>query len=487
MSLQNIKKINIAKPVVFICFAFIYSVISLVNHYLFRTSAHDFGIYNQALYDYAHFRINNNSVIQPGFGNILGDHFELMIMFFAPLYYLFGSYTLLIVQIAAILIGGQGIYKYVELISSNRKFALAAMIQFFLFFGIYSALAFDYHNNVIGTMAVPWIFYFFHKNKWKQTVFCFIIFLLSKENMALWGFFIFAGLMIRYRKDRKKLLWSVLLASISIVYFLIIVKWVIPSLGRQGSGYLHFRYAALGNTMSDAISTLFSRPFYSFKLLFVNQLGIPAADYLKTELHIAILLSGGILLFYRPYYLLMLLPIYGQKLFCDYYAYWGLSFHYSIEFLPILTIGYFTIINELEKRKTRRILVYTLILMTAAVTIRSFDNTYTYFDRQKQRFYQEPHYSRGFDVKEEYTSFNLIPEDAALSAQDEFVPHLCFREKIYMYPYIEDAKYIYINTAANIYPFATEKDFEASIDSLNKSKDWESIYNKNFTQIFRRK
>lgn len=480
-------KFNIVKVSVFFFFGLLYCIVSLVNHYLFRTNAHDFGIYNQALYDYAHFRFSNNTVISPGFGNILGDHFELLMLFFSPFYYLFGSYTLLLIQVAAILIGAQGIFKYVELISSNSKLALAAMIQFLLFFGIISALAFDYHNNVAGTMVVPWIFYFFQKNKLKQTVFCFILFLLSKENMALWGFFIFTGLMMKFRNDKKKLILSSALAAISIIYFLIIVKWVIPSVNANGSGYLHFRYAALGSNMGEAISTIFTKPWYTFKLLFINQLGMPYGDYVKTELHVSLLLSGLILLFYRPYYIWMLLPIYGQKMFCDYYQYWGLGYHYSVEFLPVITIGAFTIINEINKEKTRRIISYSLIILTAAVTFHSCDHTYTYFNRQKQRFYQSPHYTRSFDIKESYASLRIIPDDAAVCAQDEFVPHLCFRDKIYLYPAVEDADYIYLNTEANFYPFDTKKEYNASVDSLRNSNDWEKIYDKNLTMIFKRK
>lgn len=487
MNLQNNSKFNIAKISVFAFFALIYCTISFLNHYLFRTNAHDFGIYNQALYDYAHFRINNNTVIDPSFGNILSDHFELLMMIVSPLYYLFGSYTLLIVQVAAILIGGQGIFLYIKLISGNKRLALAASIQFFLFFGIYSSLAFDYHNNVVGSMAVPWIFYFIQKDKWKQTIFCLVLFLISKENMALWGFFIFTGLMIKFRKDSKKLKWCGIFAFLSIAYFLVMVKVVIPSIGKPGIGYLHFRYAALGNNMGEAMMTIITKPFYAFKLLFVNQLGIPAGNFVKTELHLSILISGGILLFYRPYYLFMLLPIYGQKMFCDYYQYWGLGFHYSVEFIPIITIGAFTIISEIEKQKIRRLLSYSMIVLTAAVTFRSCDNTFTYFNRQKQRFYQGPHYSRSFGIKETYDALKLIPADVPLCAQDEFVPHLCFREKIYVYPLVEDADYIVLNTDANFYPFETKKEFDTSIDTLRKSTEWENIYDKNMMQIFKRK
>ena len=482
----NFKNINIAKSSVIIGFTILFSIISLFNHYLFRTNGQDYGIYNQALWDYAHFRINNNSVLQPGFGNLLGDHFEILLMFFSPLYYIFGAYTLLIIQIVAIIIGGQGIYKFVELISNNRKLALAAIIQFFLFFGIYSSLAFDYHNNVIGAMAVPWIFYFFKKGQWNQTILVFIVFLLSKENMALWGFFIFAGLMIQYRKDRKRLVMSAIFAIASIIYFLIIVKFVIPALSTGGE-YRHFRYAALGSNMTEAITTIVTKPIYTLKLLFVNHLNFPKADYVKMELHIAVLLSGGLLLFWRPSYLLMLVPIYGQKLFCDFYTYWGLSFHYSVEFIPIITICAFSIISSIDKQNIRRIFAYTLIIFTAFVTFRSFDHTHTYFCREKQRFYQSRHFTREFNVKEAYSALKTIPNDAKVCAQDEFVPHLCFRKYIYLYPSIEDAEYIVLCSRSKIYPFEDKKEYSESVDKLTNSADWEKIYDKNFMLILKRK
>jgi len=476
--MQNLNKTNNIRILVILGFAILYSTISMVNHYMFRTYALDLGIYNQAMYDYAHFRINHNTVFQPDFGNLLSDHFELLLIIVSPLYYLFGSYTLLIVQIVALLLGGQGIYKYVELISNSRKLAIAAMIQFFLFYGIYSALTFDYHNNVVGTMLVPWIFYFIHKNKWKQSVFLFVLFLVSKENMALWGFFIFAGIMIMYRKDRKKLIFSAILCVVSLAYFLFVVKWLIPFLGKPGNGYMHFRYSVLGNNINEALTTIITRPLYAFKLLFINPLGTVEGDYVKTELHLAILLSGGILLFFRPYYLIMLLPIYGQKLFCDYVTYWGLGCHYSIEFAPIITIGAFTFINNIQKQRTRRNITYLLILFTAYVTLRTFrDDTYTYFTRENQRFYLKEHYTRAFDIKKAYSILKLIPENVPVSAQDEFVPRLAFREKIYTFPNVVDAEYILLLLEGGSYYPLFKEQYEQKVYEYLKNNTWSVFYN----------
>jgi len=57
----------------------------------------------------------------------------------SPLYWIFGSYTMLLFQIAAIIFGGIGIYKYFINKSSDSYLAVIAMVHFYSIWGIYSA------------------------------------------------------------------------------------------------------------------------------------------------------------------------------------------------------------------------------------------------------------------------------------------------------------------------------------------------------------
>src|ERR1039457_6325332 len=120
-----------------IFFAIVYSLISLVNHYNFRTYAYDLGLMNNAMWDYAHFHFNNCTLIQPELKNYLSEHFELFIMLISPFCYIFGTYTLLIFQIVAILFGGFGVYKYINEISGNEKISFLAQLHFYFFYGIF--------------------------------------------------------------------------------------------------------------------------------------------------------------------------------------------------------------------------------------------------------------------------------------------------------------------------------------------------------------
>src|SRR5690554_7487847 len=63
------------------------------------------------------------------------------------------------------------------------------------------------------------------------------------------------------------------------------------------------------------------------------------------------LFSGLLFLLKKPHFILMLLPIYFQKLFHDNYSMWGIGDHYNIEFAPIMAIGVFIVISDFKKTK----------------------------------------------------------------------------------------------------------------------------------------
>ena len=47
----------------------------------------------------------------------------------------------------------------------NKYLPFLAVVHFFSMWGIYSALSYDYHDNVMAAMFVPWLFYFFVEKK----------------------------------------------------------------------------------------------------------------------------------------------------------------------------------------------------------------------------------------------------------------------------------------------------------------------------------
>lgn len=472
--INNKRRKNLILAIIVACFGLVYSSISLVNHYNFRTYAWDLGINNNAIYDYAHFRWNDCMLMQPQFDNVLSDHFSLLPILVSPFYWIFGSYTMLLFQIAAILSGGIGIYKYFHKKTSDFNLSVIAAIHFYSVWGIYSALGFDYHDNVIAAMLVPWLFYAFENRHWKYSILLFLLICISKENMALWAIFIAVTLFLLNYKSPDQRKKSLYLGIFALCYFVLVVKVLIPSMANDGREYLHFHYKALGENFREAIKTIITRPQYVFSLFFENNTGWNEANNIKSELHFFVLLSGGYALFYKPQYIPMLLPIYAQKLFNDDIGKWGLNYQYSIEMVPILTLSLFTVLNEWNKK---RIFLGYLIpcLITIGATISSLDHRVSkWYNAEQIQFYKKDHYVTPYNVKKVQAVLKEIPKNAPVSATNGLVPHLSFRDYIYQFPVINNAEYIVILKSGNIYPM-NEKEFEDKLNELNSSKEWVKV------------
>lgn len=481
-------------------FVVYYSAISLVNHYMFRTSSDPLGIYTNAIYDYAHFRPNDCTLLSPlnakledaFFDNKLSDHFTTTQFLFAPFYKVFGTYTLLLFQLLAILIGGWGVFKYFKEFSKNVPLATMAMVHFFWVFGIHSALAFDYHDNVVGAMIIPWLFYFMRKEKWLAFGLTWVLIISCKENLSIllagiFGVFVLFPL----KKNMGQRLAAGLTTLASLAYFLVVTKWVMPSLANEGrETYLHFNYGALGESYGDAISFAITHPWETFKMLFVNHTGSRFGDGIKTELYIILALSGGFAWFLKPRWLLMAIPIIAQKVLNDQMLKWGINYHYNIELVPLLTFGLFEWLSTKEWSINWSRIAFACVFLTMGTTVVKYvGRTAKWYDPYRQNPFSPTHYSREFNVRELSNALDEhIPDDekVVVSAHFNIVPHIPFRETIFEFPTVLNADYVAVLTGVGTYPLKSQSALLEELDKYRNSPDWKTVYDKNSTVILKR-
>ncbi len=471
-------------------FAFVYCDVSFINHYNYRTYALDLGLYNNAIYSYSHFQINRYPLLRELFPNMLGDHFELIPIIVSPLYWIFGSYTMLVVQIAVILFGGYGIYKYFLFKTNNDLFSSLAMFHFFSIWGIISALSFDFHCNVIAAMLVPWFLYYFEKNKIKKTIFFFCLILICKENMAMWMIFVCIGAALLNFKNKTKFKYALIFALCSAVYFVVVIKLVMPLLnGNVGGDYYHFKYSALGENGGEAIKTIFTRPLYVFKLLYTSQFPDQTGNLkIKEELFWIFFMSGGIFVFFKPQYLIMLLPIFGQKLFSDDFGKWGISSQYSIEFVPILTLCAFNVISHLKIKPVLIMVASALTLVTMWAHYKKLKHREApWFPSENANIFDADHYRCRVKRKSLAEAINKIPDDAKVTACSPAVPHLCNRKYIFKLPDYDFAEYILlVDEMGFCYPQWPD-DIKSKITELLSLPNWNCEYKKNGVYLFKKK
>lgn len=248
--MQN-KILNITIPALFVALA---ALISLVNHYCFHTYYFDLAWYSNALYNYIHF---HKALFTTG------DHFDFLLPLFSPLSLLLGTYTLPIIQIIALVWGGFGVKKYLSAQQLGNQIPLYGQAYFYLFYGTFTALAFDYHSNVVAAALVPHLLWALSVRRWFQVGLWFMLILIAKENMSLWLIFVLSGYLGQYLwkqwktkqpYDRKFIRILTSLTFIATLYFFAVTRIFMP-LFLNGISYTDELYSVLGNDLNEMIHT----------------------------------------------------------------------------------------------------------------------------------------------------------------------------------------------------------------------------------------
>lgn len=488
-------RLKILAPIL-LFFAIIYSSISLVNHFQFRTYALDLGMFNQAIYSFSHFKMNYFTLDITGAEiSYFGDHFSPITILLSPFYYLFGSYSLLIIQIVAVLAGGYGFYKYASLKHQNYSIPLILIIHFFSIWGIYSALSYDFHANVLAAMFVPWLIYFHITENKRGFLIMFVLIIFCKENMSLWLTSILAGLVLKNIMEKgksfevkKALSFELPLLLFAFVYFVLIVGVVMPLISHgEGTNQLA-RYGHLGNSFSEIILHILKSPKYIFSLFFESTSSDSITFGIKSELHFMVLISGGFALLYRPYYLVMLIPIYAQKMLTTDYGLWGINNQYSIEFVPILALCLCDILTDIKPVK----LVYGIALLitslTAFYTILTIqERKSVWYDNTNSIFFSKKHYEYPLNRTEILHALSLIPQEASVSASPAIAPHIAGRDVLYHFPVVKNASYIALFTShSSTYPLS-EEEFRAKIEAYKTGGEYDISYDNNSLLILKKK
>lgn len=401
--------------------------------------------------------------------NHLAGHFDLYLPLLSPWSYLFGSYSLLVVQWAAIVAAGVGIRKL--LVEQHAVLARMAQWAFFMFYGVHNALAFDYHSNVVAAALLPWLFLALQREQLRQASLWALLILIGKENMSLWMVFIALGLAWEYRHHPAIRRWCWQWTSISAVYFVVVVGVVMPLLSHTDE-YRGFLYSQLGEGPLQAVVYLLQHPLQAFQLWFYADLRDALPDPYKMELWKFMLYSGGALLLFRPHWFLMLVPILAQKLWHDNPYMWGIGGQYSIELAPILIIGVFGGLARWPLRSWSLAIGLLQWAGIIAISAQNMNETVVFNEKSRLRIFAQEHYQQpAIQVEEVHALLQSIPPEAAVAAHAALVPHLALREHIYQFPRVGEANYLLLCPAMGTYPLSWEC-YEEVLQQQLHLRDW---------------
>jgi uncharacterized membrane protein len=462
-------------------FLILFLVIVCCNHYFFRTVTWDYGAYNFAFNDYAHLHNSNSTVYQDSNFKFIQDHVSFTLMLFVPLYWILswfaGTYTLLIIQTFIVILGGWAVYKLIELKSNSKLIPILALLYYFLILGRWTSFVSDCNLAIMASSVVPVFIYYFEKRKWYFAIGAFLFILLTREDMALWTFFIGLFLLLTHRKDKQSVNLSILIMGISVAYFLFVFKIFIPLIETPEKKYNLFNYAALGSGPIEAFVFIIIHPIKTFLLLFQNQSGNPSFNNVKSEFYFVYLLSGGLLVFLKPRYLVLFIPILVKKMLNDDPIRWSIELYYSIEFVSILPVAVYLIIAAIRNSLIQNILAISVCLIAFIITCYEFETSHhkiPWWNNRKYAFYNPKMYKGDGNTAKIHNYINEIPKTASVSASCKLLPQLAFRKKIYYFPRVGDANYIVVFQQNDPFPYS-QLQFNNELKKYLNSYDWETI------------
>jgi hypothetical protein len=474
----GIKKTQIPLIILFVFGALMFFM-GFMNHYFFRSFVFDYGNYNFAFWDYAHFRINSIPTYP---GNFLQDHYSFLLMYFIPVYWLLnwltGTYTLIFIQNALILVAAWYTYKLIKLKTENLWLSAGVMGYYFFLLGRYSTFTGDVNLAVMSACFIPVFLYYFEVRKYIFAFIILILSLLSRENIPIWFAFIFIVLIIQHRKERKAVKYSICGIVLSVLYFILLFKVLIPVIETEEKSFTLFNYSALGESPGEAFTFVLRHPVETVKMFFINHIDKPAYDGIKREFYLVYLISGGIVLLLRPQYLIWFIPIVAQKVLNDAPVRWGIYTYYSIEVVTLLPLSVFLVLASLKSKLLQTVLAIAVCIATLGVTLHKMERKNRVipasFRPEKETVYSSDFYQSYYELRETHNLINKIPLKARVSASEHMFSHLAQRQHIYFFPAVKDAEYIIFSVFDNDFRLPHMENERARNKYLYDS-DWEII------------
>jgi uncharacterized membrane protein len=383
----------------------LYSLLAVLRHVHFQSGGFDLGIYDQAVWQYAHFLFPYNTIKERF---ILGDHFTLTLPLIAPLYWIWDNVnSLLIFQSVWVCFSAVAVY----LVARIRKFSpfvcLSIAFLYSLFYGIQFAVYSDFHPIVLGIGFLAWLIYFLESKKGKLFFITLILALLTQEDMG----FALAGLGFIYffKKEYRKL--AILFIILGIFSSLSEIK-IIGLLSPAGFEYIPH----ISQNPFQIVKELFDDPqkvqtwIYSlgwFSFLPIFSLGSIAA--VTSNLAQFFVTGSAFSRMWSPF-----------------------MHHRAILaiFLLLGTLDTLGFIKKLDKKYLNLNLIVCLLIVSALS--QQFIFHFPLNKLTKLSYWKEESW-----MKDNENLFKEIPKNASLAASQNLVPHLSHRKEIYIiYPRI---------------------------------------------------
>ena len=393
--------------------AVVYAAYSILRHADLQSSS-DLALYDQAVWHYSRLEGPRTTVLLR-LPNVLGDHFDPILAALAPLYWLWSDVRMLLAA-QAVLIAAAAVPVFLYCLPRvGRRGAYALAGSYLLFWGVHSAVGFDFHNIAFAPLLIAALVLAADRERFGAFFVLLVPLLLVKEDLSV--FVAFLGLYLLAKRHWRQ---GAATLAIGLVWYGVVTRVLMPW-AAGGAEYVHWSYDALGTGLGDALLNMARDPLLPFEVF----LGEGGPRKLATIALLFVPFLGLVLI--SPLAILTV-PLLAERMLSSNPNLWGTGFHYSLMIAPIVAMGAADGLRTLARLAhfdARRVgpaaaAVVVALNLAASAALSPFG-----------ALLDGSFYTRSTAERVGYEAMARIPPTASVAALNIFTPHLSHRDDLY--------------------------------------------------------
>ncbi|MCM8787382.1 MAG: DUF2079 domain-containing protein [Candidatus Omnitrophica bacterium] len=401
-------------------FSFLFSLVSLIRHNHYFSQGNDLGIFTQSAWLYSKGYLLYNTITER---LDFQDRYK-PVMLLLGLLFRFWADPRFLLLIQAFFLSFSGIFVYLisKKVGLGDLTIFILVVSYLLFPGITSFIIDDFHEVSLFPFFFLGSIYFYLKRS--KLLYIFLLFsLIIRDYLVFFSLVFWLSLLLSKNKAIKNrlLVRAIIVNLLGLVLMLTVIKLV------GGITYGSF------NSQGDSL-------FLTILKFILNPVNLLTSLFLPTVKLKTIFISLGYFAFLPLFNFWLIIPIIFQlaSRFLDFeHPYrWGLFYHYSGELAAILVFG--TIVSLRSVSRNSRKYFVALIFSFSLLSIVLFHSPLLLL--MKAEFWEKEDWMKNNDY-----ILSLVPDDASVATQNNLVPHLSLRKKIYVLPTINDADYVILD------------------------------------------
>jgi len=404
-----------------------------------RAGPYELGIYHQVVWNAWHHGDLYSSFREGR--SLLGEHWQPIVLAYAPLYALLPHpATLLLAQTLALILG---MWPLLRLLSARFGAAIPAVLPlaYLAYAPIRGPATFNFHPEVMSIPLFLWLLWAIEARRFVLAGALASLALTFKEHVPL----VVAGLgfLLAWRERGAPRALGAAMSVVGLAWFyLAVAHWIPDAQGRAAMHHLSSRYAHLGASPAEIITHVATRPWV-----------VLVAVSSRLDYVLKLLAPLAFLPLLRPYWALAALPTLVMNVLSSYGPQSSVNFQYTAEIAPFLIFALIDGFAAAERRISRAKL--QLAIAVGLTVLMERPETHSL-----RRSLEEAPRARAV-----LAALPEIAPDAAVSATPGLATHLAARRHVHLFPELHDAEWVLIERGGERYGWHASPEDEARVEA----------------------